>query len=128
MDKLRITPILYSRPMFGVLWTAWTSPLPGCTQWRAVTPTRLARWPRSSGRYTTVFPLALLSFPCLQGLPDSSCLAHYGEEEADQCLVFSSYHQFLETPFMVVVPYEDTNMEVTQDCNEIMLKFLTDPV
>ena len=48
----------------------------------------------------------------LQAVPDSSCLAHYEEEEAGKCMVFFSYHHFLKTPFMVVVPYVDTNMEV----------------
>ena len=46
-----------------------------------------------------------------QAQPDKTCLEHYGEEE-DMCVLFASYHPFLETPFMLVVPYEDTNMEV----------------
>ena len=28
------------------------------------------------------------------------------------CLMFTTYYPYIETPFMVVVPYEDTNLEV----------------
>ena len=42
---------------------------------------------------------------------DKSCVEHYGAD-AKECLLFASYHPFIETPFMLVVPYQDTNMGI----------------
>ena len=50
--------------------------------------------------------------------------ADFWQAEADQsceeengvgspvCVMFTTYYTYIETPFMVIVPYEDTSMEV----------------
>ena len=42
---------------------------------------------------------------------DQSC-EEANREDRKKCLVFTTSHQYIETPFMVIVPYEDTNNQV----------------
>ena len=42
---------------------------------------------------------------------DQSCVEEMGAGSPG-CLMFTTYYPYIETPFMLVVPYEDTNMEV----------------
>ena len=54
---------------------------------------------------------------------DRSC-EEANTEDRKKCLVFTTSHQYIETPFMVVVPYQDTNKQVlllTKLMNSILL-------
>ena len=42
---------------------------------------------------------------------DRSC-EEANTEDRKKCLVFTTSHQYIETPFMVAVPYQDTNKQV----------------
>ena len=42
---------------------------------------------------------------------DQSC-QEANSEDSKKCLVFSTSHQYIETPFMVIVPFQDTNNQV----------------
>ena len=42
---------------------------------------------------------------------DQSCREENGVG-SPECLMFTTYYPYIETPFMLVVPYEDTSMEV----------------
>ena len=42
---------------------------------------------------------------------DQSC-QEANREDSTKCLVFTSSHQYIETPFMVIVPFQDTNNQV----------------
>ena len=56
---------------------------------------------------------------------DQSC-EEANMEDRKKCLVFTTSHQYIETPFMVIVPYQDTNKQVfsfRQQANEPNLTF-----
>ena len=42
---------------------------------------------------------------------DQSCQEENGVG-SPVCMMFTTYYPYIETPFMLVVPYEDTSMEV----------------
>ena len=56
------------------------------------------------------YSLGLAAAEFWAGQPDLSC-AQQAEDFA-QCLIFPSYFQYIDTPFMVVSTYEDTSQEV----------------
>ena len=54
---------------------------------------------------------AKLAAKFLQSEPDQSCQEE-NEDGSSVCLMFNTFYPYIETTFMVVVPYEDSNSQV----------------